>query len=270
MNVKSNAFIKYVVRYFYNLGRSNSIKNKKSSVLLNSIPKSGTHLCTQVLSNLGYIDFQGFIASTPSLTMKQISDEKISRMLKGIKENEIMCGHIFYNDSIDKLLGILNLPSIFIYRDPRAIFVSEWNYLKSMNRWHKYHSLIKKCNSRDEEFMLLINGYSTSSFYFPSFKERISVYKSWINSNNCHSVKFEDLINMQSRSLAIQQIYNYLNQYKNNSNFDMDLNYIKPDQSHTYSGFDHDRWKTNLQKDELSELNRQLSEIILLMGYEDL
>lgn len=267
-NVKKNPFLKRFVRE-----KNNFLRYFKggNGVLLNTIPKSGTHLLTQILGDFGFRDYQGFQASTPSITMKEQSSEKIARSIGRMLPQELMSGHIFYSSLVEREIADTNLSCIFLYRDPRAIFLSEINYLSNMNRWHRCHKYFERCRNFEEKFLLCLNGLDDEKIYYPSFDMRVSRYLKWVESDVVCPVRFEDLIDDASRREQCGRIAAHLSE-----NFGGDekieLSNIgsshSPEASHTYTGMKHNRWKSDLTARQISMLNNRLAQVLEGLGYQ--
>jgi len=107
-------------------------------IVVNSLPKSGTHLLLQVILGLPrYSTYDDFIATTPSLTMHRRSDAVLARKIARLAPGEVCGAHLDYSERIAEALQQRWAVSLFIYRDPRDVFWSEMQYLLSMNRWHR-------------------------------------------------------------------------------------------------------------------------------------
>jgi len=263
--VRNNIFVKKIAQYNFNIIRYCLGSNNNQRIFLNSIPKSGTHYLLAELLKYNLNDYYGFISSTPSFTLKLQSNNNIYKRLKKALNNEVICGHIFYQNEYIKLLESENFCNFFLYRDPRAIFISEYNYLKNMNKYHLIHrKYLSKISDRDLAFDLLFNGFEdTSNFYFPSFKKRISNYCKWINckQNNLLCIKFEEFI--QDKSSVQNKVLEHL--FSNG--FNVKIQSI-PMKSHTFTNLDPDRWKYQLPKKWINLINKDLNEEIELMGYK--
>ena len=273
---KSNLVLKHSSRQLGNLLRR--VRRGRVSgprgVLLNSLPKSGTHLLHPILLSLGLKDHQGFFASTPPLTMRVKSEAKACQAAQRIMPNELFSAHMFFDSAIEKALIESETPSVFIYRDPRAVFVSELNYVQRMNRWHKYHGVLGALDSEDEAFQLLLNGLPDADFFFPSFRERVSPYMGWIQSDSTFALTFEDLIAGDPRPVC-EQLINYLRGLDSRFGDDSDIpaqatlmaNQLDSKSSHTYTGLDPDRWQYQLSETQRANLEDELRNLVVLMGY---
>lgn len=272
MNIKNHPIAKKSLKVLFDLGRIFTHSDKKGGIFLNSIPKSGTHLLHQILMNLNFEDKFGFFASTPSWSMQVRSNQEAEKYLSRMYKNEIISGHLFFSKSIENYLLESSIPSVFIYRDPRAIFLSELHYLSNMNRWHRCHKYYARCKSFDEKFDLCLEGLPESSFYYPKFSDRIKDYLGWINSKAVYAIRFEDLINKETRFSEINNLLNYLSPFfeyidNKDSSIKDAKGSISPEKSHTFTGLEPDRWKTNLSSSQIYQLESHLGTLTKEMGF---
>ncbi|WP_374961745.1 sulfotransferase domain-containing protein [Spongiibacter tropicus] len=266
MNFNSNIVLKKSRKWSVDLARP-LISGSPPRVLINSIPKSGTHLLLQYMTSLGFSDYGGFLASTPSFTMRRQSDEKIIKKLSGVLRREVCSSHIFHSSAVEEFLSLSQLPMVFVYRDPRAIFLSEINYLSTMNRWHRCHKFYKSAESFEEKFRLCLDGIEHESILYPRFKERISPYLGWLNSKYTFTIKFEDMI--ASPGNSYENIAEYLRTYPGMDDITRSKLKIDSRRSHTYTGLAADRWKNELTDFQLALLNDEVSDFLKIMGYQD-
>ena len=272
VNLKTYSVIKKCLKLAYDSGRGLLTSAGRNAIFLNSIPKSGTHLAHQVLMQFHYRDNFGFYATTPSWNMKVRSISDAKTYLAKMYNNEIMSGHLFYSKEMEDFLSGHSIPSVFIYRDPRAIFLSELHYLSNMNKWHKCHGYYSRCSSFDEQFELCLGGIKTNKFYYPEFSQRIKDYLGWMSSQAVFSIQFEELINESKREGLINDLQYYLESYCRLSSDKLFLakkeNMLPaPNESHTYTGLAPDRWRTDLNHCQISKLNEHLGDVVTDMGY---
>ena len=273
---KSNLILKHATRQLFNVARRIGPRSESGArgVLLNSLPKSGTHLLHPLLLSLGLKDYQGFFASTPPISMKVRDQAKAKTAVQRIVPNELFSAHMFFDAEVEQVLIETRTPSFFIYRDPRAVFVSELNYVQHMNRWHKYHGVLGALDSEDEAFQLLLNGLPDADFFFPSFSERVSPYVGWIQSDSTFALTFEDLIDDDPRPVC-EQLLSYLRTLDARFGDDSDVsskvallvNQLESKSSHTYTGLDPDRWQYQLNRAQRTMLEEELGDLVAFMGY---
>jgi hypothetical protein len=170
----------------------NNFQPSPQTVLINSIPKAGTHLMSSMLNEIPQLSISLDLTDLDKL----MNDDARLRLFKSkTKESTqgIWLGHIPYTKSIDQLLLELNIPVIFIYRDPRDIVVSLLHYaIKNENHIERNVQLGSK------EFKLL-KGYAF---------ENIGIH--FVNSRY-----FKDAISMFWKSFklkgpSIKMIYNFM------------------------------------------------------------
>ena len=79
--------------------------NKGSIVLINSFPKSGTHLLYQLFENMLNIkSYHTFIASMPSFTQIERTKKKTLQMINAMVDGELARAHLFYDPAFEKSL----------------------------------------------------------------------------------------------------------------------------------------------------------------------
>lgn len=271
MNLKKYTIPKKVLKKLFDLGRLGNTSRNGNSVFLNSIPKSGTHMAHQVMMQFNLKERYGFYASTPSWTMKIRKNSDAKKYLSSLYDRELMSGHLFYSKEMEKFLKKASIPSVFIYRDPRAIFLSELNYLSNMNRWHRCHRYYSSCDSFEEKFELCLQGIYENNFYYPNFYTRISDYIGWMSVDFIFKLRFEDIMDESKKPMIIEDLKLYIKKYLGCSG-DNELKktdkLISPTDSHTFTGLSPDRWRTDLTKSQISRLNHHLGRLISDMGYE--
>lgn len=278
INWKKSVALKKGRRYFFDLIRRFPPNSPKShtdlpSIIVNSVPKSGTHLLMQVVDWIPkYKDTGNFIASTPSFTMKEQPPEKISSKIGRLMPGEIVGAHAFYSEEAEATIASKNALHLFIYRDPRDVCISEAHYLSDMNKWHKLHSTFAKQASVEDCINLSIHGMPDSnSLYFPSIIERYERFFPWIESDNTISIRFEDLVSSKRESV-IKHIFARLKSISNQE-IDIDaytqkaLENISAEKSHTYRMGQSGQWRSSLSNSQLQFFDTTGKSLLSRLGY---
>lgn len=271
MNIRKNVITKKGLKLFFDGYRSLIGVENNNAIFLNSIPKSGTHLAHQFIINLKFNDRYGFFASTPSWNMKLQESKKAKKYLSKQLSRELISGHLFYSNEMEIFLKKQSIPTIFIFRDPRAVFMSELNYLSNMNRWHRCNKYYIRCETFEEKFDLCLQGISKNNFYYPKFVKRISDYIGWISSDHVFKLRFEDIADGSKKLMIAEQLKFYIQKFMDfpsDNVLDLMDKSLSPKHSHTFSGLPSDRWRKDLTKSQISRLNHQLGSLITDMGYE--
>ncbi|MAR84704.1 MAG: hypothetical protein CL869_00710 [Cytophagia bacterium] len=252
-------------------------KNKNSSsILVNSFPKSGTHLLYQLFWESDYTnDFKSFIVSHPSRSKSENLINQTNSYIDNLLNGELIRGHIFYDKSTSELIKNKNIINYFIYRDPRDVVISEANYLYNMNKFHILHKHYKKITNNDDriKFSIMGNDFLDTGFTYKNINDRFLDYKGWLSDINCFSVRYEDLINF-NKNKTISNILNfYIKSSKSKQSLSQILNKsiesINPSKSHTFSTGGTAKWK-KIFNDEHKELFKKYAgDLLIELKYEE-
>ncbi len=269
---KKNLFLKKAYRYGFNilrpvvfLAQSNS-RDDVLPIIVNSFPKSGTHLLLQIINSFpNIIDRGQFLASTPSFSMKINSHAGMARRVNSLLNNEVASAHMFYSAEVSEAIASKNCLHYFIYRDPRDVCISEAYYLRYMNRWHRLHKYFREMDDIGKCIDLSIDGLPESICpAYPNITKRFEFYKGWLTDRNVHLVKFEDLVSI-SKHREIYNIVKYYTQKVGVNNVDQIASRavlsIDSNSSHTFRKGDAYQWRSELseaQKFRFSSIGEDL------------
>lgn len=250
--------------------------SSNKSIIINSIPKSGTHLADQFFKNIDEVkDFSFFIAQAPTRPHRLRSEKKIIELISRIKPGEIVRGHIHYSKKIEELLQQKKILMIFIYRDPRDIVISEANYLYDMNKFHSLHKFFKNKHKLKDRIKLAIEGINSKKIYYENVGKRLKPYLGWKLEKNNHilPLRFEEMKDKQNKT--INKLYAFLrknNFFKKNIS---ELNFSKvvkasidPKKSHTFRKGITQNWKGKFDSELVEFFNENEGGILDLMGYK--
>ena len=226
-------------------------------VIINSLPKSGTHLLMQVAEALpGTVQLGSFIAQRPSWANWHRSEAQILKRIENLAPGECAGAHLHFSAGVSAALGKLNALHLFIYRDPRAVLVSEVQYLIQTARWNALHGRFANLATLKEALDLAIDG--DASDVLPNVKSRYQPYLEWRGDQDVLAVRFEDLRNLATRDLVLGKI---AERHATRSGIRIDPNLlgqlrnaITPELSHTYSGQSAERWKSLLTDEQQEKL----------------
>jgi hypothetical protein len=188
LNWRTNVIVKKARRHAFDVYRNLRPKIGKS-VLVNSLPKSGTHLLINIISQLyDVVDSGNFIVSNTSFLGRRPGIEKNCTAIGKLFGSELAAAHLEFSNRYVETINSAAVSHFFIYRDPLAVFFSEYNYIKNMNRYHYLH---RRLNSRNEEeaIQLLLNGGGS----LVSAQERYESYVGWLDDPFTIAIRYEDL-----------------------------------------------------------------------------
>jgi len=244
-------------------------------VLVNSFPKSGTHLLKQVFEPLGFDDYLQHPSSLPSFPHKVREEERDIKDINNIVNNELICAHFFSREKLTNWISKMNIIHFFIYRDLRDVVLSEMFYLKSINKLHALHLVFKNLENDNQriKFAIMGNDYIQTKYPYPNISERFAWYKAWISDPFCYDLKFEDLINTETQHEEVLKIITHL-KFRGvkidsiNKYVSMSLDNLQPKNSHTYRKGGRGNWKSHFTKEHCNIFKKYAGDLLIELDYE--
>ena len=175
-------------------------------ILVNSIPKAGTHLLTNVLQEFPKVMLTGLHIRmsqvhrpiVPRVTEAdfQLDPEAFRRRLLSVHSGQVATAHLPWRPEIEPILQEIQIRSIFLIRDPRDIVVSQIYYRLGLRRHRLHHRMKSDFHSDAERLMACITGMPPhkGGDQIPGIGERIAQRMGWTHAPNCHVTRFEDLV----------------------------------------------------------------------------
>lgn len=166
-------------------------------VLVNSIPKSGTHLLDQLLEEFPLIRPYNGRTIRPEYMGedKNLAQQELTKLIKKVhatKTGEYRRAHMPSSpELLASLENINDLKMVLIVRNPKAVVVSLFKYMAEIDTMHPSHEIINQFKTDEEKLIACIDGYPG---YIDSVHYVYSQYVDWLNRDDTYVVKFEDLI----------------------------------------------------------------------------
>jgi hypothetical protein len=169
---------------------------------------------------------------------------------------------LFYSAEVEPLLRRKNVVHFFIYRDLRAVCVSEAHYLRTMNPWHRLHPYFRREPTIEDAISLAIRGLPAGSHCdYPDVATRFRRYQGWLNSPHVLAVRFEHLLS-QDRKQTVRAMVEWYADHIGDE-FDITqvteraLSQIDPARSHTFRQGVANGWRDVFSK----RLNNEIQQI---------
>jgi sulfotransferase 6B1 len=237
-------------------------------ILINTVPKSGTHLLLQLV--LGIPGVQ-----TSTSCQEPVSHENIHR-LHAMLPNELVAGHMVYSEDIHRFLQTLEIKQIFVYRDFRDTVVSAAHFIaNTFHDNHLYHFYDRYLNHRFEDLVShLIEGIQHPSYSDPGIYHQFLPLFPWREAPGILALRYEDLVrNQESRYNACKKILDYLygntmNENMKNHVINLMMQNVKPEKSWTFRREVIGDWKTELNDRQKAALKKQVGPLLIKWGYE--
>ena len=273
---KGHSFALRIPKHVMARRASPALIAKNPVYLANSFPKSGTHLLLQILSAFPNAhQYKMMLASTPSLTLRQRSDENVIGHVRNFVPGEVLGAHLFHNAKFISSMDRRNVAHYFIYRDLRDVVVSEMHYLKSMNHWHRLHKFMLSLSSDNDRISALLTGIESSEFgvNYPGIDVRWRLYSGWMRENSVYSIKFENLMDPTKKEALIREMVHFAEQ-RSSADWRVEkvvgdaLKAINPSRSHTFRSGETGAWQRVFTCEHKEIMKESTGDILIELGYE--
>jgi hypothetical protein len=212
-------------------------------VLINSLPKSGTHLLAKAVELCGFQEHFGTqhpknpIPVTPlflnyrevrdgmlqqpaerqtdanipigTLTPVYADHRTMSEWLAAMPNHSYLIAHIVWTPILAPILAKHQMKQIFIIRDPRAVLASLLSFILDTKGMPKPHFLEAdfKALSPAQRLELLLEGGEArhAGVTVTPFREIFHGMLAWQQEDHCLFIRFEDLVGVQGGGSTEQQ-----------------------------------------------------------------
>ncbi len=162
------------------------------AVILNSVPKSGTHLAKRCFDTiLGVSRYQGHF------DLRLSDDDFVERLVE--LQGPVWCtSHLPYREPFVSLISRFQHKHVVLLRDPRDVAVSFAKYVMA-EQSHFLHSFFKSLSDDDERLVATIGGacngvFSSSPVSLDNIKKTFEKFTRWLSTNPSCDIRFEKLV----------------------------------------------------------------------------
>jgi Sulfotransferase domain len=176
------------------LKRGENLDQELHPFILNTIPKSGTHLLKQLLLGMN----PNVITNNPHHVLYGAPEfnknEDIER-LNHMEANQFIHGHFYYMHFWKDLFDKNDLKQIFLIRDLRDIVLSYSYFIDKLPNHPLFKSFYENQTSTQDRCLTLINGMTDPklNLVYPSIDTWFGSFQGWMELSNVLTVKYEDL-----------------------------------------------------------------------------
>ena len=154
-------------------------------VLLNSIPKSGTHLVESLVESLPLMRNAG----QTTLSCWDACSENVKEKLLQIGNGEFLNAHLTGLDDVLEIVESAGLRVLIVVRDPRDVVVSTYHYVRDIDKLHPAHKRFAGLSNHDALTLAIQGGVE----FIPSIFETLTRFKPWLKHKSSKIVRFEYL-----------------------------------------------------------------------------
>lgn len=256
-------------------------------VLCNSFPKSGTHLLMEIVGSIAPFHYYGGRASWYCLNRnrvelhKRYSIQDVQQKLADFLPGEIIRGHVEAHPDIIQFLAQSHMKHIFIYRDLRDVLISQFFYWEkgiSADRWpFRYFQTLK---NMEDKISFLITGWPLKitgenfpdKVDYPNVSERFLLNLAWLSDENCLTVRFEDLISLETRRDGLNKIAEFLLNTDDPNRMKKAVRTMEmgfdPSRSKTFRAGKTGEWKKYFSSEHVQLFKECAGDTLMTLGYE--
>jgi len=245
--------------------------NNSPRVLVNSIPKSGTHLLREVLNQL-----PGIIPRWTYHVDHQI--EGYRKQFQYGRCGQVLTAHMSWEPGLLSLLNNKNYRIILMVRDLRDIAVSSAFYGGYKDKSHRLYNYLSSLSSDDERLMAQIKGidghFLSDGVRSKSWGEHASEFLPWLNEDNCLLVRFEDLIGEDgggdwlTQMKAIESVTRHLGFTLTEEEINKIANNAFKAKARTFRKGQIGDWKNHFKDEHVKAFKETAGQALIEMGYE--
>jgi hypothetical protein len=242
----------------------------------NAMPKSGSHLLTQILgglTELGPFVDPGFPPVNRYEGNQRIPPDAVLKNLQDMRPGDIRYGYIHAVEPYLSLLVQSRRATIYLYRDPRDMLVSHVFYATEMHTGHGMHPYYtKELSTMEERINAAIEGVTKPGYELASVKQRYDSYQGWLGQPDVLCLKFEDLI--LERDLTLGLLLDYLdsrgfsNRMSRMGAVEALKNSIAPQKSGTFRKGVPGNWRAYFTDANKALFNQVAGDLLVRLGYE--
>lgn len=257
-------------------------------VVGNAFPKSGAHLLIQILESLPGVTNYGAILNSMSLLYpyresvlklrliyKECGIDHDLGEIEKIAPGEVLRAHFHYSPESARKLKEKNCVHYFMYRDLRDVAVSEAHYLTNITKMHRLRTYFRRRLSNDQErIMTAITGIEdpAEDVDYPNIAARFSRYIGWLEDESVCSVRFEDLVSGERKSVIAKMMRHYCGrverEYEENEMVKRAVENINPDKSPTFRKGGAGDWRKEFTPEHKEKMKEIAGDMLIRLGYE--
>jgi len=271
-------------------------------IIINSIPKSGTHLAASLFNSLGFRESEivlngGIVRLYPDKNLfkyftkvlslsrsgngfsidldnptNQIKKKYLIKKLRRVRDNSYVKAHLPFSIELESVLLKNGFKICHIYRDPRDVAISVMNDVLITPLRKEFSNI----PSFEEKLKLLLkgkNGIVRGHVLAPMQYHYLNT-QGWFNSKNVLKLKFEDLIgekgggDKKTQIEIIKNVCYYIFGEVSNERVSEIADKIFDSNSKTFVNGRINKWKNKYTNKTRKLFFKSMHEILVEWGYE--
>jgi hypothetical protein len=258
-----------------------------SRVLVNSMPKAGTHLVTSLLEQFPDLMFSGrhhsFRHFAPpdapppdQETELRVDWRRLERALASVNRGQWMTGHFSAEPRLLALLNQLDYKIVSIIRDPRDVAVSSVYYFSGLKRHYLYEDFNTNLKTMDERLMAVIEGLPATSTRrgLGDIAHRIRRYALWLENPSTYGCRFEQLVGargggtLAKQREEIRRLGNHIDRPLSDDEIDVVASKTWSTRVSTFRKGRIGDWRNHFSDEHIAAFKEIAGDQLIALGYE--
>lgn len=252
------------------------VSDGHGGILLNSIPKSGTHLLERLINSMPSLYRSGHFISHVHHGIVEQSLNDNRRVLIRLPNKAVISTHMPFSALDRDLLADLHFKHVLLLRDPRALAVSQYFHAikRPTNRLHQSLS----STTKEQALWKLINGFEFNylgrSYVQPPLDKYFSSFCRWLDTG-AHLIKFEDIVGSrgggcdQRQFNAVVGLASYLGLEITDEYAEMVGRQSFSEKANTYRTGHISEWKRHITQLQSKEICRRCETQMAMLKYQE-
>jgi len=260
------------------------MKNEKiPPIIINSFPKSGTHLLAQMMAVIAEPNAEIAATRQQRQARKYLSTHEnggwgprlrslhdVMEALTVLQPGQYAGAHLAASPDIMQWAENENISVIFLYRDLRDIVVSETYHIEGTNpttTHHPYKTRFNNLPNHESRMRAVLTGMDG----WPSIRERWEQYAGWLTTSSVLPVRFRDLRYRPKLTCAaiLGYIYERTGRLLPSKYIEWMMGSVAPPLSPTYRTSRAGDWKTEFTSSLKLEAEEQIGNWVEALGFNE-
>lgn len=247
------------------------------AVLGNAMPKSGSHLISQILQGLPqvgpFVD-PGYPPVNRDQANAKLDDDAVLANLRAMQPGDLRYGYVQAREPFLSLLEQVDRATVFVYRDPRDVIVSHVFYAADLHPGHALHRYYnEQLTTMEQRIDAAIDGVDEPGAELSPIRAKYENYLAWLGQPWALCLKFEDLI--LNRDAALGQLLDYLeirgfkHALPRASALAALAKAIEPKRSGTFRKGQPGGWREHFTPANIRHFEQATGDLLARLGYTD-
>lgn len=256
-------------------------------VVVNSLPKAGTHLLRRLLGMAPRFRYSGLhianrrflldLSTAQNPKTDPLFDlDRLEQTLAGTPQGQFVTTHFYYQAALESMFDRLRFKRIMLLRDPRDLVVSHARYVASLRRNILHRRYTTELNDDDARLMASIRGLPSVGGE-PGLIDiglRLRRFQPWLDRDNTLVCRFESLVgpkgggNRDAQLREIDAIFRFIDRPLSGDRLVAVADHVWSPASATFRKGVIGDWRNHFTPDHVAAFKEVAGDALIQLGYE--